>query len=122
LEGNIRLLGRKAKAAATTFKGVGIATAVDLGIAGLATAFVGAGFVAALGLILLLESAALMLLGGALSFSGQPSVRKMTALLTGTRTTVTKVDLDELDAKAAAYALMGVLLFAESLALAAATF
>jgi hypothetical protein len=121
LEEKIRLLGRKAKTVATTFKGVGLITAVDVALAGAALESIKVGFVAALGVILLLESAALMLLGGALSFSGQPGVRKLTALLTGTQTLVTKADLDDLDAKAAAYALIGVLLFVESLALAAAT-
>ncbi len=121
MEGNFALMGRKAKTAITSFKGVGLITAVDIGLAGVVQAAVGMGFMPALGLILLLESAALMLLGGALSFSGQPGVRRVTALLTGTQAAVKRADLDDVDAKAAAYALVGVLLFVESLALAAAT-
>ena len=94
---------------------------VDLGVAGVSSLTIATGFVAALGLVLLVESAALMLLGGALSFSGQPGVRKLTQVLTGTKVEASKSDLESLDAKAAAFALIGVLLFVESLALAAAT-
>jgi hypothetical protein len=114
-------LGRKAATAVKSLKGAGLITIVDLGLAGLAGSATALGLVGALGLVLLVESAALMLLGGALSFSGQAGVRKATALLTGIKTEVTKAELADLDAKAAAYALAGALLFVESLVLAAAT-
>ena len=107
--------------AVASVKGAVLVTVVDLGVAGLSSMLVATGFVAALGLILLVESAALMLIGGALSFSGQPGVRKLTGLLTGTKLDVTKSDLDALDARAMAFALVGVLLFLEDFALAAAT-
>ena len=94
---------------------------VDFGVAGVSSLAIATGFVAALGLVLLVESAALMLIGGALSFSGQPGVRKLTQLLAGTKIEAAKSDIESLDAKAAAFALIGVLLFLESLALATAT-
>jgi hypothetical protein len=114
-------MGRKVAIATTSLKGAGLITLVDLGLAGLARAGMGMDFLAALGLVLLLESAVLMLIGGALSFSGQESVRRLVALVSRTQTKVTKADLLDLDSKAAAYALVGVLLFVESLTLAAAT-
>src|SRR4029077_10016909 len=98
-----------------------VVTLIDLGMAGLSSAALPIGFFAALGLVLLLESAGLMLLGGALSFSGQPGVRKLTGLLSGTKVELSKSDIENVDAKAATFALVGVLLFLESLALAAAT-
>ena len=114
-------MGRKAATATTSLKGAGLITVVDVGLAGLGSADAAVGFVAALGLVMLVESAALMLLGGALNLSGQAGVRRLAALLTKTDVKVTKADLGDLDAKAAAYALIGVILFVESLALAAMT-
>jgi hypothetical protein len=114
-------LGKKSATAINSVKGAVVVTVIDLGVAGISSAAIATGFVAAFGLVLLLESAALMLLGGALSFSVQPGVRKLTGLLGGTRTEASKSDIESLDAKAATFALVGVLLFLESLALAAAT-
>jgi hypothetical protein len=114
-------LGRKAATAIASVKGAVVVTTIDLVVAGLYSILVTTGIVAALGLILLVESAALMLLGGALSFSGQPGTRKLAGFLTGTKIVVTKSDLEGVDARAAAFALVGVLLFLESLTLAAAT-
>jgi hypothetical protein len=114
-------LGRKAATGIASVKGALLVTIIDLGVAGLSSAVVATAFVPALGLIMLVESAGLMLLGGALSFSGQPGMRKLTGLFTGARIEVTKADLEGLDARAAAFALAGVLLFLESLALAATT-
>jgi hypothetical protein len=102
-------------------KGAFVVTIIDLGVAGVSSFALDVGFVASLGLVLLLESAALMLIGGALSFGGQPGVRRLTWLLTGTKVEASKSDIESLDAKAATVALAGVLLFLESLALAAAT-
>jgi hypothetical protein len=114
-------LGRKAATAVASLKGAVLVTVVDLGVAGIWSMMVAMGFIAALGLILLVESAALMLIGGALSFSGQPGVRRLAGLLTGTKLDVTKSDLESLDARAMAFALVGVLLFVEDFVLAAAT-
>jgi len=114
-------LGGKAATAIASVKGAGLVTVIDLGVAGLSSAVVATGFVAALGLVMLVESAALMLIGGALSFGGQPGVRKLTGVLTGEKVEASRSELESLDAKAATFALAGVLLFLESLALAAAT-
>ncbi len=114
-------MGRNTRAAIASVKGAGVVTAIDVGVAGVATFFVTAGFLPVLGLVLLIESAALMLLGGALSFGGQPSTRRLTSLLTRTNIEVSKSQLEDVEAKAATVALVGVFLFLESLALAAAT-
>ena len=114
-------LGNKAATAIASVKGAALVTVVDVGVAGLLSVVVAIDFLAAFGLILLLESAGLMLLGGALSFSGQPGVRRLTGLLSRTKTEMSKADLETVDATAATFALVGVLLFLESLALAAAT-
>jgi hypothetical protein len=119
LEGIEGRLGRKAKTAIASAKGAGVITAIDIGVAGVSSVAVAAGFLPVLGLVMLIESAGLMLLGGALSFSGQPGIRRITSALT--RTDVSKSDLEDVEAKAATYALVGVLLFLESLVLAAAT-
>jgi hypothetical protein len=121
LEGYEGFLGRKAATAISSLKGAALITAADVGLAGLASFALRLDFVASVGLAMLLESAALMLIGGALSFSGWPGVRRFTALLTQTNTEATKSELTDLEAKAATYALVGALLFVESLALAAAT-
>jgi len=113
-------LGRIARTALGSLKGAGIVTAIDIGASGVAAVVFSVGFLPALGLVMLVESAGLMLLGGALSFAGQPGVRKVTGLVTRTNIEV-KSDLDDMEAKAATFALVGVLLFLESLALAAAT-
>jgi len=114
-------LGRKAAIAFKSLQGAALVTLVDLALSLLATAAFAMDLVAAFGLALLLEGAGLMLLGGALSFGGQAGVRNLTGILTGTHHKVTKTDLDDLEAKAATFALIGILLFVESLALAAAT-
>jgi hypothetical protein len=114
-------LGRNTRAAIASVKGAAVVTAIDIAIAGLSSFFVTAGFLPILGLVLLLESAGLMLLGGALSFSSQPSTRRLTSILTKTKIEVSKPQLEDVEAKAATIALVGVLLFLESLALAAAT-
>jgi hypothetical protein len=121
LEGKERTLGRKAATVVASLKGAGLVTLVDFVLGGLAVWTGVAGFVGVLGLALLIESAALMLVGGALSFSGQEGVRRLAALLSKTQTKATKAELQSIEARAGAYALMGVLLFAGSLALAAFT-
>jgi len=114
-------LGRKATTVVASLKGAGVITIADLILAGLAVWVAAWGFLPALGLALLVESAALMLVGGALSFSGQEGTRRLVALLNKTETRATKAELQDLESRAATYALVGVLLFVESLALAAAT-
>jgi hypothetical protein len=114
-------LGRKLATVLKSLQWAAVATAVDIGLSVAAAFAFSMDLLSTLGLALLLEAAALMLVGGALSFSGQPSVRNLTSMLTGKEHKVTKADLDDLELRAAAVALVGVLLFVESLALAAAT-
>src|SRR2546430_4889958 len=104
--------------AIASVKGAALVTMVDLGVAGVSSLTIATGFLAALGLVLLVESAALMLLGGALSFSAQPGARKVTQLVTGTKAEALESDLESLDAKAAAFALVRVLIFVVGLRLA----
>jgi len=121
LEGDENLLQSVVKAAVASAKGAAVVTGIDLGVAFVVSGPLSIGYVPALGLVTLLESAILMLLGGALSFSGQPGVRKLTAFLTRTRMEVSRADLEDLDAMAAVFALVGVMLFLESLAISAAS-
>ena len=114
-------MGRKAGIAIATLKGAAVVTAIDVGVAYVGSFLITAGFVSILGLVMLLESAGLMLIGGAMSFSGQPGIRRAVSILTRTKLEVSPSQMEDMDAKAAAFALVGVLLFLESLLLAAAT-
>jgi len=114
-------MGRRSAAAARSLKMAVAITVVDLGVALFGRAITTMSFVALLGLVMLVESAGLMLFAGALSFSSQPGVRRLAAVVTRTEVKVTKMDLADIDAKAAVYALVGGLLFLESLVLATLT-
>ena len=70
------------------------------------------------GLLLLLEGAGLMLLGGALSISGQEGIRKLTSAVAKVELKWTDPEREAHEMRAARYVLAGVLLFAESAALA----
>jgi uncharacterized membrane protein YdfJ with MMPL/SSD domain len=74
--------------------------------------------IATLGLILLVESAALMLVGGALGLGGQEGIRKLASTLTKVDFRISEKDLQRSEMKAAIYSLTGVLLFVESFVLA----
>jgi hypothetical protein len=69
------------------------------------------------GLILLIVSAGLMMVGGAMSFVG-PGTSKVIATLLGTKDKTDKRDFAHASHMAALYSTTGVLLFAESLLLA----
>jgi hypothetical protein len=69
------------------------------------------------GFILLIESAGLMLVGGALGVAGQATTRKLSQLLT--RSKDEPNSLASSDAKAALYALTGLMLFGEGAVMAA---
>ncbi len=79
------------------------------------------GVLEAFGLILLVESAGLMLVGGALSFTGQEGFRRLASALTKVDLKTTKGDTDSNEMKAALYVLTGAFLFVESLVLATLT-
>jgi hypothetical protein len=72
------------------------------------------------GFALLILGAALMLVGGALSFV-TPGKAKVAALMTGKKDEHTPEDFQRAEQKAALYATTGVILFFESLALALLT-
>ena len=63
------------------------------------------------GFIILIESTGLMLVGGALGVAGQATTRKITEMIT--RKPVDPKTVAASDARAAVYAVTGVLLFAE---------
>jgi len=77
-------------------------------------------FFDAFGFILLILSSGLMLVGGAMSFA-TPGTARVVSLLTGKKADQTTQDFEKAQHKAALYALTGVILFAESLTLAALT-
>ena len=72
------------------------------------------------GFALLVLSSGLMLVGGALSFA-TPGTAKVLSLLTGKKVDQTTQDFEKAQHRAALYATTGVILFVESLALAAMT-
>ncbi len=86
----------------------------------LGTAVFSAGFLAAFGLIVLVESSALMLVGGAMSFGGDPGARRAFTLLGWKRREVTREDYQRAQHRAALYTTAGLMLFAEALMLALA--
>ena len=96
-------------------------SAIDLVLALVALALFRTGILAVFGLILLVESSALMLIGGAVSFTGQEGIRRLTSLLTRIELKPDARDAEKSEMKAALYALTGVILFVESTVLAALT-
>jgi hypothetical protein len=63
------------------------------------------------GFVILIESTALMLVGGALGVAGQATSRKVTELFT--RRKVSDAEVMKSDSQAALYALTGVVMFVE---------
>ena len=80
-------------------------------------------FVDSYGLILLIESAVLMLVGGAMSFAGQGGVRYVVDVFsrraTGKKISPGKDELEKSELRAALYAITGFLLFSEAIVLTA---
>jgi hypothetical protein len=72
------------------------------------------------GFVLLVVSSILMLVGGAMSFA-TPGTSKVVSLLMGRKSDMTTQDYQKAQHRAALYAITGVILFAESLTLAATT-
>lgn len=72
------------------------------------------------GFVLLILSAALMLVGGAMSFV-TPGTAKVVSLLTGRKENTTIQDWERSQHRAALYMITGVILFAESMVLAGLT-
>jgi len=114
-------LGRLADIGTACLKEAALISLIDIALAAGASFVLPIGTIPALGLILLLESAALMLLGGALSFAGQPGVRKVLGFLVTESEHAGAARVEDVDARAAVYALTGGLLFVESMTLAVLT-
>ena len=83
----------------------------------------GIGIIDSYGLIVLLESAVLMLVGSALSFAGQGGVRvivdSFAKKVVGKRLSPGKEELERNELRAALYAITGGLLFVEGIVLTA---
>lgn len=113
------------EAALSSAKEAALITVIDLVPMVVGFFALGYSFTDSMGFILLVEGAVLMLAGGAVSFAGQPGVRRLSAVFDrrfGRRpVTASRSSLDEYenaDVKAAFFSLTGVLLFVESIVLA----
>jgi hypothetical protein len=108
-----------------------VINAIDVGVAGLLLLAFRIPFFDSFGLILLIEAAALLLVGGAMGFTGQPGVRKVGRTLgiafrgrissgLGEKNKTRQEVVDDVesmrlnDMAAALYMLAGVILFVES--------
>ena len=74
-----------------------------------------------LGLVLLLESVALMLMGGAMEIGGTASATRLYTILRRKRFDWNTGEYKKAQARGAFYSLIGVMFFLESLALALVT-
>ena len=114
-------LNKYSRTAISSLGEASLISAIDLVLALVALALFRTGVLAVFGLILLVESSALMLIGGAVSFTGQEGIRRLTSLLTRIELKPDARDAEKSEMKAALYALTGVILFVESTVLAALT-
>ena len=114
-------LNKYSRTAISSLGEASLISAIDLVLALVALALFRTGILAVFGLILLVESSALMLIGGAVSFTGQEGIRRLTSLLTRIELKPDARDAEKSEMKAALYALTGVILFVESTVLAALT-
>ena len=74
-----------------------------------------------LGFLLLLESVALMLVGGAVEFGGTPSARRAFSLVRRKKFDWSADEYKKVQARGAFYSIVGVMFFVESLTLALVT-
>jgi hypothetical protein len=127
LDENPAILNSYAEAGTSSLKEAGIISVIDIAasaVVSLAFRFV---LTDVLGLILLVEGAVLLLVGGSLGFAGQPGVRRLMTLfrketdrITGGSTGTSEASSSEKisDVTAAFYMLTGFVLFFESIAMA----
>jgi len=131
---SVYLLRTYSEAGLASLKEAGVISLIDIALSGGVFFAFGFVFFDVLGILLLIEGAGIMLVGGALGFAGQPGVAALSRLTTGLlgrrkgdepESTRKKPDLlDDRqamqlnDIRAAFYMLMGALLFLESMALA----
>lgn len=96
-------------------------TLIDVPVAFLLGLFFSASGLSVLGLILLLESVVLMLLGGAVEMGGTASVVRLSSIVMRKKFDWSPVEYKKVQARGAFYSLVGVMFFVESLALAVLT-
>ncbi len=114
-------MNKYARTAISSLGEASLISAIDLVLAAVALALFRTQILEAFGLILLVESSALMLMGGAVSFTGQEGVRRLASLMTRVELKPGARDAENNEMKAALYALTGVILFVESSILATLT-
>lgn len=114
-------MNKYARTAISSLGEASLISAIDLVLALVALALFRTGILAVFGLILLVESSALMLIGGALSFTGQEGFRRLASLMIRVELKPEVRHVDKSEMKAALYAITGVILFLESSVLAVLT-
>ncbi len=92
---------------------------INLPIAAVATYALGFKFFDAVGLILLLEATGLMIAGGAMEMGATASTRRLVSIFQGKKLEWSRRDYSAAQMRGAVFTLTGVLLFAESLLMAA---
>lgn len=114
-------MNKYSRTAVSSLGEASLISAIDVVLAVVALALFRTRTLEAFGLILLLESSALMLMGGAVSFAGQEGFQRFASLLTRVELKPGARDAEKNEMKAALYVLTGVILFVESSVLAALT-
>jgi hypothetical protein len=95
-----------------------VIAAIDAGVVAVAYLALGWGVVDTFGLVILIEAAFLMLVGGAMEFATSSSGRAFFSFVTKRKSLPSAEELKKAEGRAATFALVGVLLFLEALALA----
>ncbi len=108
-----------AGASLSSVKEGAIFNGINVPIAAIATYLLGFKFVDAIGLVLLLEATGLMISGGAMEMGAAPSTKRLVSIFQGKRMEWSRKDYNEAQRRGAVFAITGVLLFAESLLMAA---
>lgn len=107
--------------AVSAFKEGAILTAIDVPVSFVIGLVLDAPFTSVLGFLLLLESVALMLIGGATELGGTPSAKRIFSLLSRKEFDWSASEFKKVESRGAFYSIIGVMFFVEALALAFAT-
>lgn len=127
LEAKQPILNSYSEAGTSSLKEAGLISLIDIAASAVVSLIFRFVLTDVLGLILLLEGAALLLVGGALGFAGQPGIRRLTRMLRketdglseASRASTDGPLIDKIaDVTAAFYMLTGFVLFFESVAMA----
>lgn len=121
VQGVERVVNVWAQAAVSSLQEAALVTLVDLVASFVAAYVIGMSVTSVLGLVLLLEAVALMLVGGAFDLGGAASTKRLFAILTRKRFDWSPQEHKTAQSRGAVYTLIGVLLFVEALALALVT-